>query len=140
MTERAPLSAAGKWTSTRRTARSCASLATAPSRRSKADTLPGVRRVLLALLSASFAAAAAAADVHVLISAGFYRAYSELAPGFERASGHRLGPPRGPAMGGSPGGNSARPPRGGPAGVGVLSRGAPPGLAQPGGGGGPNKG
>src|SRR3954467_7419746 len=103
MTAPARLSAAGRWTSTARTARSSASSATARSRRPKAETFPGVRQVLVALLSFSFAAAAAAAaDVHVLISAGFYRAYSELAPAFERASGHRLGAARGPRAGGSP--------------------------------------
>jgi hypothetical protein len=36
------------------------------------------------------AVAASAADVHVMISAGFYGVYSELGPVFERASGHRL--------------------------------------------------
>ena len=34
------------------------------------------------------AGAACAADVHVMISAGFHGVYSELAPAFERASGH----------------------------------------------------
>ena len=43
--------------------------------------------------------AASAADVHVMISAGFYRVYSELGPAFERASGHRLVTTRGPSMG-----------------------------------------
>ena len=32
---------------------------------------------------------ASAADVRVMISAGFYEAYAELGPAFERASGHR---------------------------------------------------
>jgi molybdate transport system substrate-binding protein len=45
---------------------------------------------------------ASAADVHVLISAGFYRVYAELGPSFERASGHRLVTTRGPSMGDSP--------------------------------------
>jgi molybdate transport system substrate-binding protein len=43
-----------------------------------------------------------AADVRVLISAGFYNAYSELAPAFERVSGHHLVTTRGPSMGDSP--------------------------------------
>ena len=47
-------------------------------------------------------AAASAADVHVMISAGFYEVYSELGPAFERASGHRLITTRGPSMGDSP--------------------------------------
>ena len=46
--------------------------------------------------------AAAAADVHVMISAGFYGVYSELGPAFERASGHHLITTRGPSLGDSP--------------------------------------
>src|SRR5882724_10526250 len=46
--------------------------------------------------------AASAADVHVMISAGFYEVYSELSPAFERASGHHLVTTRGPSMGDSP--------------------------------------
>ena len=42
--------------------------------------------------------AAAAADVHVMISAGFYQVYSELAPAFERASSDRLVTTRGPCQ------------------------------------------
>jgi molybdate transport system substrate-binding protein len=48
------------------------------------------------------AGAASAADVQVMISAGFYGAYSELVPAFERASGHRVLTTRGPSMGDSP--------------------------------------
>jgi molybdate transport system substrate-binding protein len=48
------------------------------------------------------AGATSAADVHVMISAGFYRVYSELGPAFERTSGHRLVTTRGPSMGDSP--------------------------------------
>ncbi len=48
------------------------------------------------------APAASAADVHVMISAGFYGVYSELGPAFERASGHHLITTRGPSMGDSP--------------------------------------
>ena len=51
------------------------------------------------LLSVS---AAPAADVHVMISAGFYNVYAELGPAFEKASGHRLVTVRGPSMGDSP--------------------------------------
>jgi molybdate transport system substrate-binding protein len=46
--------------------------------------------------------AASAADLQVMISAGFYRVYSDLGPAFERASGHRLITTRGPSMGDSP--------------------------------------
>jgi len=45
---------------------------------------------------------ASAAEVHVMISAGFYEVYAELGPAFERASGHRLITTRGPSMGDSP--------------------------------------
>ena len=43
-----------------------------------------------------------AADVHVMISAGFFGAYAELAPAFERATGHHLVTTRGPSVGDSP--------------------------------------
>jgi molybdate transport system substrate-binding protein len=43
-----------------------------------------------------------AAELHVMISAGFYHVYAELGPAFERASGHRLITTRGPSMGDSP--------------------------------------
>ncbi|APV49424.1 hypothetical protein BWI17_06855 [Betaproteobacteria bacterium GR16-43] len=46
--------------------------------------------------------AAWAAEVRVMISAGFYGAYSELVPAFERASGHKVVTTRGPSMGDSP--------------------------------------
>jgi molybdate transport system substrate-binding protein len=45
---------------------------------------------------------ASAAELHVMISAGFYAVYAELGPAFERASGHRLITTRGPSMGDSP--------------------------------------
>src|SRR5689334_16432987 len=45
---------------------------------------------------------ASAADVKVMISAGFYGVYSELGPTFERTSGHHLVTTRGPSMGDSP--------------------------------------
>jgi molybdate transport system substrate-binding protein len=62
-------------------------------------------RWLATLTSAAallIAGAALAADVHVMISAGFFEAYSALAPDFERASGHRLVTTRGPSLGDSP--------------------------------------
>jgi molybdate transport system substrate-binding protein len=69
----------------------------------------------LARCSASFGVIAllisgsvSAEELHVMISAGFYGAYAELAPAFERASGHRLVTTRGPSMGDSP---EAIPPR-----------------------------
>jgi molybdate transport system substrate-binding protein len=54
---------------------------------------------IAALLAAS---PASAADIRVMISAGFHGVYSELAPAFERASGHHLITTRGPSMGDSP--------------------------------------
>src|SRR4051812_2727245 len=58
------------------------------------------------LLLAAFALApvrpAAAADLRVMISAGFFGVYAELGPAFERASGHHLITARGPSMGDSP--------------------------------------
>src|SRR4051812_33220767 len=54
--------------------------------------------VAISLLSG----AASAADVHVMSSAGFYGAYSELGPAFEKATGHHLITTRGPSLGDSP--------------------------------------
>jgi len=68
--------------------------------------------------------AASAADVHVMISAGFYGAYSELGPAFERASGHHLVTTRGPSMGDSPEAIPARLARGEAADVVILDGGA----------------
>ena len=57
---------------------------------------------ILAVAAALVSGAAAAADVHVMISAGFYPAYAELGPAFERTTGHRLVTTRGPSLGDSP--------------------------------------
>jgi molybdate transport system substrate-binding protein len=46
--------------------------------------------------------AASAAEVRVMISAGFYGVYAELGPAFERATGHKLVTTRGPSVGDSP--------------------------------------
>jgi len=70
------------------------------------------------------AGAASAADVHVMISAGFYRVYSELGPAFERASGHSLVTTRGPSMGDSPEAIPTRLARGEAADVVILDGGA----------------
>jgi molybdate transport system substrate-binding protein len=63
---------------------------------------------------------ATAADVRVMISAGFYGVYSELSPAFERASGHHLVTTRGPSMGDSPEAIPARLARGEAADVVIL--------------------
>ena len=68
--------------------------------------------------------AAAAADVQVMISSGFYGVYSELGPAFERASGHHLVTVRGPSMGDSPEAIPARLARGEVADVVILDGGA----------------
>lgn len=62
--------------------------------------------VLMTRLFASLAllasGAAQAADVRVMISAGFYHAYHEMSPAFEKASGQKLVTIRGPSLGDSP--------------------------------------
>jgi molybdate transport system substrate-binding protein len=68
--------------------------------------------------------AASAADVRVMISAGFYGVYSELGPAFERAGGHRLVTTRGPSMGDSPEAIPTRLTRGEAADVVILDGGA----------------
>jgi len=45
---------------------------------------------------------AAAADIHVMISASLYDVYTELGPTFERETGHKLITTRGPSLGDSP--------------------------------------
>jgi molybdate transport system substrate-binding protein len=79
---------------------------------------------MIGVASLSMAGAASAADVHVMISAGFYRVYSELGPTFERASGHHLVTTRGPSMGDSPEAIPARLARGEAADVVILDGGA----------------
>src|SRR5262245_42408610 len=66
------------------------------------------------------AGAACAANVQVMISAGFYGAYAELVPAFERASGHRVVTTRGPSMGDSPEAIPTRLARGEPADVVIM--------------------
>lgn len=67
---------------------------------------------------------ASAAEVRVMISAGFFNAYSELAPEFERATGHRLITLRGPSTGDSPEAIPARLARGESADVVILEGGS----------------
>jgi molybdate transport system substrate-binding protein len=75
-------------------------------------------------------AAAHAADVRVMISAGYYGVYAELGPAFERASGHRLVTTRGPSMGDSPEAIPTRLKRGESADVVILDGGAAEELIQ----------
>ena len=76
------------------------------------------------------AGAASAADVHVMISAGFYGVYAELSPAFERTSGHHLVTTRGPSMGDSPEAIPTRLARGETADVVILDGGAADELAR----------
>src|SRR2546426_8199897 len=78
----------------------------------------------------SIAGAAAAADVHVMISAGFYGVYVELSPAFERASGHHLVTTRGPSLGDSPEAIPSRLARGEAADVVILDGGSADELAR----------
>lgn len=50
-----------------------------------------IRPWLLGLATLFAASTALAAEVRVMISAGFFGVYSELAPAFEKASGHKAG-------------------------------------------------
>src|SRR5215475_11842233 len=68
--------------------------------------------------------AASAADINVMISAGFYGVYSELGPTFERTSGHHLVTTRGPSMGDSPEAIPARLARGEAADIVIMDGGA----------------
>ena len=68
---------------------------------------------------------ASAAEVRVMISAGFFGVYSELGPAFERANGHHLVTTRGPSMGDSPEAIPARMARGEAADVVILDGSAP---------------
>src|SRR5215218_10240350 len=79
---------------------------------------------IIGVLALAISGAASAADVRVLISAGFYGAYSDLAPAFERATGHRLVTTRGPSMGDSQEAIPARLARGEAADVVILDGGA----------------
>jgi molybdate transport system substrate-binding protein len=86
--------------------------------------------ICAAIAFVAIAADAAAADIRVMISAGFFHAYSELVPAFERESGHRVITTRGPSMGDSPEAIPARLARGGSADVAILDGGAADALAK----------
>jgi len=61
-----------------------------------------IRFLILGVAALWIAGTARAADVHVMISAGFFHAYSELVPKFEQNTGHHVITVRGPSMGDSP--------------------------------------
>ena len=54
------------------------------------------------LITFVWAPGASAADIRVMISAGFFSVYKELGPAFEKSTGHKLVTTRGPSMGDSP--------------------------------------
>ena len=60
------------------------------------------RGLVLAAAVLALAGAAQAAEVRVMISGGFSAAYHELAPVFERSTGHTLKTTAGPSMGDTP--------------------------------------
>ena len=100
-----------------------------------------MKRLFAGLLVAAFYlsghASAFAAEVRVMISAGFFHVYEQLGPAFERASGHRLVTTRGPSMGDSPEAIPTRLARGESADLVIMDGGAAEelinrGLAQPG--------
>ncbi|QPF94957.1 substrate-binding domain-containing protein [Bradyrhizobium commune] len=65
--------------------------------------MPRYIACLFAVLATfTLATGAAAADVKVMISAGFFGVYEELGPAFEKATGHKLVTTRGPSVGDSP--------------------------------------
>jgi len=61
-----------------------------------------------------------AADIKVMISAGFFKVYSDLGPAFEKATGHHLITTRGPSLGDSPEAIPARLSRGEEADVAIM--------------------
>jgi molybdate transport system substrate-binding protein len=54
------------------------------------------------LVTVALAPGASAADVKVMVSAGFFAVYQELGPAFETSTGHKLVTTRGPSVGDSP--------------------------------------
>jgi molybdate transport system substrate-binding protein len=74
----------------------------------------------LGVIALMISVSVSAAELHVMISAGFFPVYAELGPAFERASGHHLITTRGPSMGDSPEAIPTRLARGEPADVVIL--------------------
>lgn len=81
-------------------------------------------RSFLAAVFASLALAsppALAAEIKVMTSGGFTAAYKELAPDFERATGHKITTAYGASMGGAPDSIPSRLGRGEPADIVILA-------------------
>lgn len=64
--------------------------------------MQSVLRLVAVLIACFVAGAASAADIKVMISAGFFNVYKELGPAFEKSTGHKLVTTRGPSLGDSP--------------------------------------
>jgi len=94
--------------------------------------LPSRWPALLCLTALVSSNVASAAEVRVMISAGFLGVYSELGPQFERATGHRLITIRGPSTGDSPEAIPARLARGESADVVILEGGSADELGRKG--------
>ena len=61
-----------------------------------------ILRLFAFLIACLAASTASAADIKVMISAGFFKVYTELGPAFETSTGHKLVTTRGPSLGDSP--------------------------------------
>src|ERR1043165_4203571 len=69
----------------------------------RGPTMPrSVLGLMAALIVMLVSSPAAAADIRVMISAGFFQVYSQLGPAFERSAGPQLVTTRGPSVGDSP--------------------------------------
>jgi molybdate transport system substrate-binding protein len=94
------------------------------------ESLMRFRAFLVALFLLAGNGNASAAEIRVMISAGFFRVYSELGPAFESATGHKLLTTRGPSIGDSPEAIPARLARGESADVVILDGGSADDLAK----------
>jgi molybdate transport system substrate-binding protein len=77
-------------------------------------------KVFVAACLLLIAGPAAAADIKVMISGGFFEAYEKLVPKFEAATGHKVETMRGPSMGDTPQAIPNRLARGEPADVIIM--------------------
>jgi molybdate transport system substrate-binding protein len=82
--------------------------------------LRSILRLVFVVACVAGAVPAKAADIRVMISAGFFHVYSELGPAFEKATGHHLITTRGPSVGDSPEAIPARLSRGEDADVAIM--------------------
>jgi molybdate transport system substrate-binding protein len=82
--------------------------------------LRSILRLVFVVAVVAGAVPAKAADIRVMISAGFFHVYSELGPAFEKATGHHLITTRGPSVGDSPEAIPARLSRGEDADVAIM--------------------